>query len=399
MKVLHITTAYPYPLDRGIVPWLVRLLNKLKEKGIEIEVFTSSYLGKEDGGMEREIKIHRFRYSSPHDETLSYNVAIPEQIKKEPVKTYLKVIKYLHHGFLKAKKLAKEKKYDIVHVHWPLPMAVMGLPFSKMGTPLIYSFYTAEVVLTKRFPLLKRAFSPIIKKGSCFLFNSSFTRDSFFSLFPQFKSTMNHVLHTSSSFEEEEMRKPKVKVREGMVLFVGRLVERKGVTYLIKAIEQMKDEKIRLTVVGDGPEYKSLKNYVREKKLEDRVIFTGRVSDDELKKYYRNADLFVLPAIVDSKGDTEGLGVVLLEALINGIPVIASKVGGIIDIVEHEKTGLLVKEKDPDSLAEAIKRMLKDEELRKNTVLMGQKKIREEFSLESLSEKLIDIYREVTLEC
>ena len=138
------------------------------------------------------------------------------------------------------------------------------------------------------------------------------------------------------------------------------LAEKKGVAYLISAMKSVIGEfpDCKLVIVGDGPEKKALVSQVQHLGLWGNIVFAGSLPNRELPPYYRAADAFILPSIVDSRGDTEGLGVVLLEAIAAGTPVIASSVGGIPDIVIDSRTGLLVRQKNPEQLASAIKKLL-----------------------------------------
>jgi glycosyltransferase involved in cell wall biosynthesis len=104
---------------------------------------------------------------------------------------------------------------------------------------------------------------------------------------------------------------------------------------------------------------------------------------------------FVLPAVRDSKGDVEGLGVVLIEALLHGKPVIASASGGIVDIVRHEETGLLVEPGDPRALANAIERYADDPALAARLAAAGRAHVLEEFSWETIIDRLEGVYREL----
>ena len=149
------------------------------------------------------------------------------------------------------------------------------------------------------------------------------------------------------------------------VLFAGRLIERKGVEYLLHAIPIVQQTfRVHLHIVGVGDLRPRLKELASQLRIAEDVTFHGFVSNDELERLYREADVFVPPAIVDDSGDTEGLGVVLIEAIRHRTPVVASRVGGIVDIVKHEETGLLVDARRPDQLAVAIVRLLTDEDLR-----------------------------------
>jgi len=102
-------------------------------------------------------------------------------------------------------------------------------------------------------------------------------------------------------------------------------------------------------------------------------------------------DVFVLPSIIDSGGETEGLGMVILEAMKSGLPVIASSVGGIIEIIKNEENGLLVPPKDPKSIAVAIEKLLSDSELRKKFI-ENSKKTLEEFLPQTIAHQHLDIY-------
>ena len=160
------------------------------------------------------------------------------------------------------------------------------------------------------------------------------------------------------------------------ILFVGRLVERKGVTHLIEAVRRLPPgSKPRLTVIGDGPERTALEAQIARDALADRVTVRGRVSEAELKDAYASSDVLVLPSILDARGDTEGLGVVLLEAMSYGVPVIGSNLGGITDIVRDGETGLLVPPGDPGQLAAALQRLATDRDLSSRLGEAGRKHV------------------------
>ena len=178
------------------------------------------------------------------------------------------------------------------------------------------------------------------------------------------------------------------------ILFVGRLIERKGVEYLIQAMPYvLRKVKARLVIVGEGHRRPFLEELVAREGLKDVVQMVGKVSEESLKRWYEICDVFVLPAVVDSKGDTEGLGVVLLEALSYGKPVVASNVGGIPDIVIDGQTGLLVPEKDPKALGDAIVYVLTHEHFSQRLGEKGRKYVEEQFGWEKITDKLIDLYR------
>ena len=125
------------------------------------------------------------------------------------------------------------------------------------------------------------------------------------------------------------------------------------------------------------------------------IIFTGKLSPEDLANEYRTANVFVLPAIVDSKGDTEGLGVVLIEAMELGLPIVASNVGGIPDVVIDGESGILVPEKDPVALADAFKRLASDSSLVEKLLAGARKRIDECFTWDGIIERQVEVYKRV----
>jgi len=173
------------------------------------------------------------------------------------------------------------------------------------------------------------------------------------------------------------------------VITIGRLIPLKRIDNLIRAIAELPD--CRLIIVGDGPEEQNLKNIARELGINSRVIFTGQVSRKKALSYLKSADLFVQTSI------HETFPHVILEAMQIGVPVIATKVGGIAEIVEDSVTGLLVEPNNNDKLKEAIDLLIKDEELRKKFVSNANEQIKK-FSIEKMVENTLQVFSEATSE-
>jgi glycosyltransferase involved in cell wall biosynthesis len=165
------------------------------------------------------------------------------------------------------------------------------------------------------------------------------------------------------------------------LLFVGRLVQRKGVEILVQALARVRRHRLaELTVVGEGEWEPRIRETASALGLTEHVHFTGRVTSERLAREYQESDIFVLPAVVDSRGDTEGLGVVLLEALRYERPVVASAVGGIVDIVEDGRSGWLVPPGDPDRLADTLLQVADRLREARSIGAYGRAMVRERFS-------------------
>jgi glycosyltransferase involved in cell wall biosynthesis len=119
----------------------------------------------------------------------------------------------------------------------------------------------------------------------------------------------------------------------------------------------------------------------------------GQKKKEDIPRILREHDIFVLPSVVAESGETEGLGTVLLEAMSAGLPVIGSDVGGIPDIIENGKNGLLVPERSPDKLAEALLTLVRDTALRERLVVGAQEDVRERFSWERVGKRFDALFR------
>ena len=152
-----------------------------------------------------------------------------------------------------------------------------------------------------------------------------------------------------------------------VILFVGRLVEFKGTRYLIDAMKYIKNAK--LVIVGKGEEERALRASAAKlkKQINDNgsdLVFLGAKNHEELKTIYASSDIFVLPGVEARDRSKEGLGLVMLETLASGLPVVASNVGGIPSVIKNGNNGILVPERQPELLAEAITGVLEYDSLR-----------------------------------
>lgn len=178
------------------------------------------------------------------------------------------------------------------------------------------------------------------------------------------------------------------------ILFVGRLVERKGVGYLIDAVACLPPSlEAELVIIGDGPDRVALEARARASSGLSPIELRGWVTPGALDEAYRAATALVLPAVVDARGDTEGLGMVLLEAMSYGVPVIATALGGITDIVEDEVTGLIVPPNDARALALALARVIGDEALRMRLSAAAKRLVVERFGWPRILAQCVALYR------
>lgn len=178
------------------------------------------------------------------------------------------------------------------------------------------------------------------------------------------------------------------------LLFVGKLNEGKGTIFLLQALEKLVNEfksNVQLTVIGDGPLEDKLKKYVANHNLDHVVDFTGYIPPSKgLFEYFKNADLFVLPTLY------EGTPRVVTEALALGLPVIATNIGGIPDIVIHNENGLLISPGNVDDIVNSVLKLSKEPELRQKMIKHGMKTA-QEHSIDNQSEKIAKAISDFTI--
>jgi N-acetyl-alpha-D-glucosaminyl L-malate synthase BshA len=187
----------------------------------------------------------------------------------------------------------------------------------------------------------------------------------------------------------DEMRvKLQVKVDERRIIFVGRFRPDKGVTYLIKAMDivRQRDQSARLMLVGEGPEEDSLRQLVGQLNLGSCINFVGQIPNERVPQYMAAADVFVLPSLY------EGFPNVVLEAMASGLPIVASKVGGLPEIVEDGQNGFLVEPKNPEQIADKILLLLRDDELTRR-ISRNNKEKAKRYSWGSVVAKLEEVYQ------
>ncbi len=180
-----------------------------------------------------------------------------------------------------------------------------------------------------------------------------------------------------------------------LILYVGRLVHRKGVHLLVDAMTYLKDEipNAKLVIAGSGHLYSVLKEKIETNDLKDSVVLLGKVDERDLPDLYRSADIFVLPSLYG-----ESFGIVVLEAMASGLPVIASPVGGVREVIKNCVNGILLKEKSPRSIALQVLKLYQNPRLRKSLALKARKTAVERYDWKIVAKKVEKVYEKILQE-
>ena len=208
---------------------------------------------------------------------------------------------------------------------------------------------------------------------------------------PKFRLTYNGVPLKAQRESAVDMTPPL------KLLALGRFVGKKGYKYLLAAAKTLKDEGLdfRLTLAGDGPLAGALKKQTHELGLDDSVFFPGFVTHDQVSKLFQQTDIFVMPSVVHSSGDRDGIPLVLMEALLHRVPVVATSVSGIPELVTDGLTGLLIPEKNPAAIVEAVRTLASDREAALVMAETGRSKIIRQFDPRENYRRVYELYMDL----
>jgi glycosyltransferase involved in cell wall biosynthesis len=280
---------------------------------------------------------------------------------------------------------------EIVHLHWPNPMAAVAYLASRHTGRLIVTYHSDVV----RQRVLAMAFAPVLKMlldrcdaviatSQLYLETSEVLRDV------QRKCRVIPLgLQTASyaSVDRAEVQRIRARFGSRLLLSVGRQVYYKGFEYLITAMQHV-DGKVLL--VGEGPLRSELESLSKQLGVEDRVVFLGNVHD--LVPYYHAADAFVLPSVTR----TEAFGIVQIEAMACGRPVINTALDSGVPFVSlHGETGLTVEPKNVQALASALNRLLSDDRLRAQFGSAARRRVEAQFNADAMTQRTLAVYDEV----
>ncbi len=278
----------------------------------------------------------------------------------------------------------------LLHVHAPNPLGELAAVNDAHRRPVVASYH-ADVV---RNPRVARAHERIQARLLCradrIVVGSRVLAETTPALFPHLARVVvipYGVDPDDWPADPDQVEKLRGRYGQPIVLLVGRLVHYKGVDVLIEA---MRAVAASLVVVGDGPLRGALERTASEQRLGRRVYFVGNVTNEERSAYYQAASVFVLPAV----SRAESFGIAMLEAMSHGTAVVSTELGtGTSWVNVTGETGLVVPPKDPTALAEAITRVLTDDDLRMRFGRAAARRAREHFSKRTMLDQLAGVYR------
>jgi len=393
-RVLVLTSTFPR-WENDPEPAFVFELSRRLGAAFDVTVLAPRSPGSKMRENMDGLHVIRFSYFFRRWENLAtHRGGILNRLRSNPF-NYLLMPLFLTGQLLALVRLLRHERFALIHAHWLIPqglIAVLGLIFARYRIPLLCTSHGGDLFALR---------GPIFQHLKCWVMDQSQA------LTVVSRAMQNIVVGMGVLPDKVQVISMGVDLRHRFtpdptverstsseLLFVGRLVEKKGLRILLEAMPKVlaKHPAIHLTVAGAGPLEAELFELVQKLGISDKVDFLGMVSQSKLPALYRRATLAIFPFVVAKSGDQEGFGLVQVEAMGCGCPVIAGDLPAIHDSITHEESGLLVPPGNPEVLADTIIRALIEPDLCSRLANEGRKRVIEQFDWEVVVEKYAELY-------
>ncbi len=393
-KILIVTSTFPQGSEDIVTARFVYELAGALTKYYKVHVLAPQFNNSKRDESVNGVNIHRFRYFFPSSfQLLSSGHGMLNDIKKNFLALF-QLPAFFFSELINVINIIRREKIDIVNAHWAIPQGLICSLAKKItGVSLVVTVHAADVFLLKRAGFFGRTIMRFILKNSgAILPVSNYIKDQVISLSslpkPYKVISMGTDIDKFNAKIDKKAARARLNLNDKFTfLFVGKLVEKKGLEHLMRALKILKDKNrdFKLLIAGGGPLEGQLKVLMRDLGLVGEVRFMGWVNNDLLPDIYSSSDVFIAPSIFDKRGETEGLPVVIIEAMACGVPVIASRVSGIPEIVSDNINGFLCSPGDPVDLAKKMDEILSCKDI--GRLRDGAIQTSRNYSWQSISEK------------
>jgi glycosyltransferase involved in cell wall biosynthesis len=395
LSILVLTTSFPVTASIAVGIHIIEKCRHLVKNGLKVKVIAPHHAGSKVSEIIDGIIIKRFRYFLPAGlQQVAYGAGIPTNLMKSRLARIQ--LPFFMLAFLFST-VINIRHIDIIHCHWSIAGLIGVIAGKLLNKKVVLTVHGAEFFVLGKNPVLKF----VLKNADLLICNSSYTEQKTLAVYPvKYHAVIPPGVDLNRFYPQSRMPdlRKRLNLCEGdiFVLTIGKFIPRKGIEFLIEAfniiVSQRQITGIKLRIGGRGPLKPRYQKMIDRYGLNDFIAFLEYIPDDDIASYYTASDIFVLPSIVDERGDTEGLGVVLLEANACKTPVIGSEVGGILDVIQDGKNGYFVESKSPLDLAEKIIRLASDRELREHMGENGRKFVEKHYNWEAIATKIIERY-------
>ncbi|WP_299979456.1 glycosyltransferase [Desulfobacula sp.] len=392
-RILCVTSNFPRWLSDSTTPFVLNLAEDLQRIGWKVDVLAPHAPGAYRTEVLKNVNVERFRYFWPEtQQTVCYQGGALINLRTDKV-NYLKLPSLIAFEWLNIFSKLIKGRYDLLHSHWILPQGFTGVLASRLlKIPHVTTVHGGDVFGLQG-KALKKFKQFTLSNVDAVTVNSSVTEEAVLKLNQNLDELHRIPMgvtdkNWSSEIESEKIKKKYQKGVGPLLIFIGRLVEEKGVGDLIQAVKLLKKQipDVSCLIVGEGQDRKLFENLVKKLRLSNRIFFPGWIEPEKIPVYLAAVDIFVGPSRHEAQGLT------FIEAMMAKVPVIATRIGGIVDSVKHEETGLLVNEKAPEEIAFSVQRLINESGLSDKLKKNGYKIATSKFSRKASAMKFSHLF-------
>lgn len=395
LRVLFLASSYPRSPDDTASIFLRYLADQLADAGIDVHVLAP---GDTASGttVEGKVTVHRFQYFPAALQGLAYDSGMLPNLKRAPW-LWFQVPFYLFAMTASFLRLLATQRFDVIHAHWILPQGLVGLIGSWLfRVPLAVSVHGTDA-FALRGRLANALKHLILSRSAAWTANTASTAAAITCdlCVPQPRLIPMGVDIALFSRGSPAALRRELPEGECLVLFVGRLIENKGCDDLLQALSLLSAKnraRTTLWAVGDGDQRGKLERAAKVLGLGKKVRFFGTVSHQRLTDFYATADLVVIPSRLGLSEETEGQGIVVLEAFSARACVLATSIGGIPSMVRDHVTGVLVEPGNAGALSKAIEELLNQPALRQRIAAAAFAEVCERYSWARIADEFKTLY-------
>jgi glycosyltransferase involved in cell wall biosynthesis len=387
MRVLVVTHNYPRFAGDPAGAFVARLAAAAQACGHSVLVVAPHAPGTEVYEVMDGVTVYRFRYAPEALERVGYTGALHRTALSSPLAA-LGVAAFVA-GFRRAIARAVHAfGPHLIHAHWWIPGGWLA---SRIKVPYMVTCHGSDVRLLTR-AHFRRLASPVFQRARAITTVSRFLASDIRAAFPELATPIT-VAPMPVNVAQFAAGASTPKAHPPRILYAGNLVQSKGVDLLIQAFALLRQRGIhcQLRILGQGPEEPSLHALAARLGVDDAIEWSPFLPQSAMPAEYGASTVTVLP----TRGNEEGLGLVLVEALLAGCAVVGTPAGGIPEVVVHERTGLLAREGDAADLAAQIERLLTDDALRARLVREGREHVAATYAPDAAAQRFVQLYRYV----
>ena len=381
MRVLFLTHSFPRFVGDAPGSFLLRLAVALSDVGVEVRVVAPAARDLEAREDIEGIHVERFRYAPRGFENLAYTGNMAHEVASSwSGKLFLTT--FLGSELLRSSWERRDFRPDVIHAHWWFPSGVVGMSLAGLSrAALVTTLHGTDLRLAVQAAASRPVLRQVLKRSKRVTTVSRWLASELIKIAPDARPIVAPMPVATERFSPHGSREV------NRFLFAGRLNAQKGLDHLLRAFAAM-ERLAMLDVVGEGNDAAQLKLLASQLGVSDRVTWHGQLKQPELVRKYQSATAAVVPSV------DEGLGLVAAEALLCETPVVAFRSGGLTDIIEDRRTGILVTPGVTSELAAALDEILEFPERAHALAAAGREHVLAAFSPESAATNYADIYRQ-----